>query len=103
MALTAKQKLNIYLFGPLVQITVVFVTLALLEVGWPPWPNLVGLSLGIIIVGMIRGKYFAHTIIDKGTTHPTKKQLIGRVIFFSIGGAFILFVLIRFFYILLGS
>ncbi|NJP36167.1 hypothetical protein [Alkalicoccus luteus] len=98
MELTRREKQHIFLLRPLVMTLVAIGTLFLLEAGIPDWPIMLGITTGLFAAPLITALFFPKLLTKKRRENPTRKQKIGRTVFFSAGGLLIFFILIRFFW-----
>ncbi|MFC4737955.1 hypothetical protein ACFO4L_15345 [Bacillus daqingensis] len=98
MELSRTEKWNIFLLRPLVMTLVAIATLFLLEAGLPDWPIMIGITTGLFAAPLITALFFPKLLTKKRPQNPTRKQKIGRAVFFSAGGLLILFIVVRFFW-----
>ncbi|MDV2686051.1 hypothetical protein RYX56_16915 [Alkalihalophilus lindianensis] len=96
IALTNKQKWEMYLIRPLLMSMGSFILLHLLEGGIPNPNRMIGITIGFFIGSVILMKFFPDLAMNKGTKHPTKKQKVGRIVLYTLVYGFLLFAVVRF-------
>ncbi|RNA67093.1 hypothetical protein [Alteribacter keqinensis] len=97
VSLTKKEKRRVYLYRPVMMSAAGFVTLILLEVGWPNPVSLFGIMTGFFIGNFLAVKWKPEAVKNGPSKKPSKKQKVGRVVSYILLGTIFFVLLVRFF------